>query len=168
MLAVSVSTAVGYDGDAERTAATFRDVDGVRHAVLGDWAVPHVDGTITLLGRGTQCINTGGEKVWPEEVEEALAAHPDVVDAAVVGVPDDEWGEVVAAVVATRSDRGGADAPSADELAAILSEWVATRLARYKRPRIVEFVDEVQHTKLGKPDREWARTPAHLTPPVTR
>ena len=81
VLAVAVSTGVGYYNDPERTAATFREIDGRRHAVPGDWAVPHADGTITLLGRGSGCINTGGEKVWPEEVEEALKEHPDVFDA---------------------------------------------------------------------------------------
>ena len=100
MLAVAESTAIGYYKDPERTAATFREIDGRPYAVPGDWAMPHDDGTITLLGRGSGCINTGGEKVWPEEVEEVLKQHPDVVDAVVVGVPDDEWGEIVAAVVA--------------------------------------------------------------------
>jgi fatty-acyl-CoA synthase len=152
VLAVAVSTAVCYHGDAERSAATFRDVDGVRHAVLGDVAVPHPDGTITLLGRGTQCINTGGEKVWPEEVEDALAEHPAVVDAAVAGVPDDEWGEVVGAVVALRAD-AGPDAPDAEALGA----WVTERLARYKRPRRVVFVAAVRRTAVGKTDRGWAR-----------
>jgi fatty-acyl-CoA synthase len=151
VLAARSSISVGYHRDDARTASTFRDVDGVRYAVLGDWAVPHADGTITLLGRGTQCINTGGEKVWPEEVEEVLAAHPDVIDVAVAGVPDDEWGEVVGAVVATRGRAGDA---GAEELTA----WVGAHLARYKRPRRVEFVDEVQRTAVGKPDREWART----------
>jgi fatty-acyl-CoA synthase len=149
VLAVALSTGVGYYNDPERSAATFRDIDGRRHAVPGDWAIPHADGTITLLGRGSGCINTGGEKVWPEEVEEALKEHPDVVDALVVGVPDDEWGETVAAVVATAP--GAAPAP--DDL----GEWVAARLARYKRPRRVVLVDEVQRTTIGKADYGWAR-----------
>ncbi len=149
VLAVASSTGIGYYHDPERSAATFRDIDGRRHAVPGDWAIPHADGTITLLGRGSGCINTGGEKVWPEEVEEALKEHPDVVDALVVGVPDDEWGESVAAVVATAT---GA-APDPDDL----GEWVATRLARYKRPRRVLLVDDVQRTIIGKADYTWAR-----------
>ena len=150
ILAVTASTGFAYLRDPERSAAAFRDIGGARHAVLGDWAVPHADGTITLLGRGTQCINTGGEKVWPEEVEEVLVAHPAVRDAVVVGIPDDEWGEVVATIVATHPL---AAPPDADELA----EWVAARLARYKRPRRVAFAADVPRTPLGKPDRESAR-----------
>jgi fatty-acyl-CoA synthase len=149
VLAVAVSTGVGYYNDPERSASTFREIDGRVHAVPGDWAVPHADGTITLLGRGSGCINTGGEKVWPEEVEEALKAHPAVIDALVVGVPDDEWGETVAAVVATSAS----GRPEPDEL----SEWVGTHLARYKRPRRVVLVDEVQRTTIGKADYTWAR-----------
>jgi 3-oxocholest-4-en-26-oate---CoA ligase len=149
VLAVAVSTGVGYYNDPERSAATFRDIDGRRHAIPGDWAVPHADGTITLLGRGSGCINTGGEKVWPEEVEETLKGHPDVIDALVVGIADDEWGETVAAVVAVVP--GTAPSPDA------LGEWVADRLARYKRPRRVKLVDEVQRTTIGKADYAWAR-----------
>ena len=149
VLAVAVSTGVGYYNDPERSAATFREIDGRRHAVPGDWAVPHADGTFTLLGRGSGCINTGGEKVWPEEVEEALKAHPEVVDALVVGVSDDEWGESVAAVVAVAPG----SSPTPDDL----SEWVADRLARYKRPRRVALVAEVQRTTIGKADYAWAR-----------
>ncbi|MET0275934.1 MAG: AMP-binding protein [Acidimicrobiia bacterium] len=151
LLAVSESTGIGYYNDPEHTAATFRDLDGRRYAVPGDWALLHDDGTITLLGRGSGCINTGGEKVWPEEVEEALKTHPLVADALVVGVPDDEWGETVAAVVAIEGDRGAP--PTVDELSA----WVGTHLARYKRPRRVVFVDEVQRSAIGKPDYRWAR-----------
>ena len=102
VLAVAVSTGVGYYNDPARSAATFRTIDGTRYAVPGDWALLHDDGTITLLGRGSGCINTGGEKVWPEEVEESLKGHPAVVDALVVGMPDHDWGEVVAAVVGHR------------------------------------------------------------------
>ncbi|MFI5048156.1 MAG: acyl-CoA synthetase, partial [Acidimicrobiia bacterium] len=164
ILAVTDSTGVSYYNDPVRSAATFRVIDGRRYAVLGDWAVPHADGTITLLGRGSGCINTGGEKVWPEEVEASLKTHPAVLDAVVVGVPDAEWGEAVAAVVATRqrSTDADRDAPTAHELA----EWVATQLARYKRPRRVELVDEVQRTTVGKPDYEWARS-LLTTPPIT-
>ena len=121
VLAVAVSTGVGYYNDPARSAATFRTIDGSRYAVPGDWALLHDDGTITLLGRGSGCINTGGEKVWPEEVEESLKGHPAVVDALVVGMPDHDWGEVVAAVVATAPDAR----VDPDEL----GEWVGTRLA---------------------------------------
>lgn len=158
VLAVAVSTGIGYYNDPERTAITFRDIDGRRHAVPGDWAIPHADGTITLLGRGSGCINTGGEKVWPEEVEEALKEHPEVIDALVIGIPDDEWGESVAAVVAP--------APGTTPDARALGEWVTARLARYKRPRRVVLVDEVQRTTIGKADYVWAR--AQLTDDLTR
>jgi fatty-acyl-CoA synthase len=155
VLAVSGSAAVGYYNDPVRSAATFREIDGERYAVPGDWAIVHDDRTITLLGRGSGCINTGGEKVWPEEVEEVLKEHDHVVDAIVVGVRDDEWGEVIAAVVALDFARGtGVDAPGADELAA----WVGGRLASYKRPRRVVFVDAIQRTSVGKADYAWART----------
>ncbi len=115
VLAVTRSTGVGYYNDPERTASTFREIDGRRYVVPGDWAVPHADGTITLLGRGSGCINTGGEKVWPEEVEEMLKTHPEVLDALVVGIPDDEWGESVAAVVAVTAPATG-DRPTPEEL----------------------------------------------------
>ena len=96
---------LGYYKDPEKTAATFPVIDGVRWAVPGDHAVAEADGIITLLGRGSVSINTGGEKVYPEEVEAALKAHPDVFDAVVVGVPDERWGERVVAVVQPRDGR---------------------------------------------------------------
>ena len=154
VLAVKTSTGIGYYNDPERSAKTFRTIDGERYAVPGDWALLHEDRTITLLGRGSGCINTGGEKVWPEEVEEALKEHADVVDALVVGVPDHEWGEVVAAVVALDPSRDDSSPPpSADELSA----WVGARLAGYKRPRRVALVDEVRRNSIGKADYAWAR-----------
>ena len=133
---------------------TFREIDGTPYAMPGDWAIVHDDRTITLLGRGSGCINTGGEKVWPEEVEEVLKNHPAVVDAIVVGLPDDEWGETVAAVVSLGSghDDDG-DPPSPDELSA----WVGQLLASYKRPRRLVVVDQVQRTTVGKADYAWAR-----------
>jgi fatty-acyl-CoA synthase len=152
VLAVAHSAAIGYYKDPERSAVTFRDIDGAPHALPGDWAIVHEDGTITLLGRGSGCINTGGEKVWPEEVEETLKEHPAVADAIVVGLPDEEWGESVAAVVSIRDGHEGA--PTPDELSA----WVAARLASYKRPRRVVVVEQVQRTSVGKADYTWART----------
>jgi fatty-acyl-CoA synthase len=153
VLAVARSTAIGYYNDPERSARTFREIDGTRYAIPGDFAIVHEDRTITLLGRGSGCINTGGEKVWPEEVEEVLKEHPAVVDAVVVGLPDDEWGESVAAVVSV-TDPGRSATPSSDELA----NWVAGRLASYKRPRRVVVVDHVQRTTVGKADYTWARS----------
>jgi 3-oxocholest-4-en-26-oate---CoA ligase len=149
VLAVRTSCATGYYKDPERSATTFREIDGVLHAIPGDYATVDTDGTLTLLGRGSNCINSGGEKVWPKEVEEVLKEHPGVSDAVVMGVPDDDWGEVVAAVVATTGD----DPPDADAL----GEWVGARLAGYKRPRRFVFSDEVGRTTVGKLDYEWAR-----------
>ena len=94
---------VGYYKDEEKTAATFKVFNGVRYAIPGDYARVESDGTVTMLGRGSVSINTGGEKVYPEEVEAALKGHPDVFDALVVGVPDERYGQCVAAVIAPRS-----------------------------------------------------------------
>jgi fatty-acyl-CoA synthase len=149
VLAVHTSCATGYYKDPARTAATFRMIDGRLHAIPGDQAILHADGTLTLLGRGSNCINSGGEKIWPEEVEEVLKEHPSVTDAVVLGVPDDEWGQIVAAVVATNGD----DTPDADAL----GDWVSARLAGYKRPRRFVFADEVGRNTVGKLDYEWAR-----------
>jgi fatty-acyl-CoA synthase len=151
VLAVAHSTAVGYYKDPARSATTFPVIDGTQYAIPGDWALHHADGTITLLGRGSGCINTGGEKVWPEEVEEVLKTHPAVTDAIVVGVPDTEWGETVGAVVSLRA--GDGPAPTGEHLSA----WVGSRLASYKRPRRVAIVDEVRRTTVGKADYDWAR-----------
>ena len=92
-------TPVGYYKDPEKSAATFSVIDGVRYSIPGDYAEVEADGTVTLLGRGQQCINTGGEKVYPEEVEEVLKQHPTVADAVVVGVPDERFGEAITALV---------------------------------------------------------------------
>ncbi|HUS61788.1 MAG TPA: AMP-binding protein, partial [Acidimicrobiales bacterium] len=121
---------LGYHKDAEKTALTFPVVDGVRWALPGDMAMVETDGTVIILGRGSVSINTGGEKVYPEEVESCLKAHPAVYDAVVVGVPDDRWGERVCAVVAPRS---GQQLPTA----ASLADFCGDRLAGYKLPREV-------------------------------
>ena len=140
---------VGYYKDPQKTAATFVEFDGVRWAIPGDRAVIEDDGTITVLGRGSQCINTGGEKVFPEEVEAVLKSHPDVFDAIVVGIPDARFGEAVAAVVAPRPGR----TPTLDELAA----HARTELAGYKIPKRLVLVDEVARTPAGKPNYRWAK-----------
>lgn len=140
---------IGYYKDPEKTAATFVEIDGVRWAVPGDRAVIEDDGTITVLGRGSQCINTGGEKVFPEEVEAVLKSHPDVFDAVVVGVPDERWGEAVTAVVAPREGRS----PTLDDL----REHAGAALARYKVPRHLVVVDHVERSPSGKPDYRWAK-----------
>jgi 3-oxocholest-4-en-26-oate---CoA ligase len=135
---------LGYLKDPERSARTFPVIDGVRHSVPGDYATVKADGTLVLLGRGSGVINTAGEKVFPEEVEEALKAHPSVVDAAVVGQPDERFGEAVAALVELRPDR-----PVPDE--AELIEHVKGRLAGYKAPRRV-VLGPVGRTATGKLD----------------
>jgi acyl-CoA synthetase (AMP-forming)/AMP-acid ligase II len=140
---------IGYYKDAEKTAATFVEFDGVRWAIPGDRAVIEADGTITVLGRGSQCINTGGEKVFPEEVEAVLKSHPDVFDAIVVGVPDARFGEAVAAVVAPRKGR----TPTLDELVTHSRQ----ALAGYKLPKHLVLVDEVSRTPAGKPNYRWAK-----------
>jgi acyl-CoA synthetase (AMP-forming)/AMP-acid ligase II len=140
---------VGYYKDALKTAATFVEFDGVRWALPGDRAVIEEDGTITVLGRGSQCINTGGEKVFPEEVEAVLKSHPDVFDAVVVGIPDARFGEAVAAVVAPRRGR----TLTLDALAG----HARTALAGYKIPKRLVLVEEVARTPAGKPNYRWAK-----------
>ena len=141
---------LGYYKDDEKTAATFvTAADGARWVVPGDFAVVEADGTITLLGRGSVCINSGGEKVYPEEVEAALKSHPDVFDAVVVGVPDDRYVERVAAIVQARP---GAE-PSLEELRAHSRD----KLAGYKLPRQLVLADEIPRTPVGKPDYRAAK-----------
>lgn len=144
LLAVAGPSPVGYHKDPDKTARTFLDIDGVRHTVPGDWARLEPDGTLTLLGRGSLCINTGGEKVFPEEVEEALKTHKAVRDATVVGIPDQRMGEVIAAAVELID---GAEVTS-DELIAHTKKTIAA----YKAPRRVLIVDSVGRAPNGKAD----------------
>lgn len=139
---------LGYHNDPEKTAATFPVIDGERVSVPGDYGSVEADGTVTLLGRGSTSINTGGEKVFPEEVEEALRTHADVEDALVVGVPHERFGSVVAAMVAVRGGAGAAE----PDLGERLVEHVRERLARYKAPRYVMAVDSVGRGPNGKAD----------------
>ncbi len=151
---------VGYHKDEAKTAATFVvAADGKRYAVPGDFATVEADGQITLLGRGSVCINSGGEKIYPEEVESSLKAHPEVFDAVVVGVPDERWGSTVAAVVAPR--RPGAP-PTLEELDA----HCRSRIAGYKVPRRLCLVDEVVRSPAGKPDYRWALAAATEAAPA--
>ena len=138
-----------YHKDPEKSAATFVLVDGQRFAVSGDFALVEEDGSMRLLGRGSVCINSGGEKIFPEEVEAALKAHPAVFDAVVVGVPDDRWGERVAAVVQPRAGT----APTVDEIDAHCRELVAG----YKVPRELHLVATIERSPSGKPDYPWAK-----------
>ncbi|MFZ4235377.1 acyl-CoA synthetase [Streptomyces murinus] len=141
---------LGYYNDPVKTAETFFERDGVRWVLLGDMATVDTDGVLTVLGRGSQCINTGGEKVYPEEVEQALKAHPDVYDALVAGVPDAVWGNHVAAVVQLRA---GAPRLSLSEL----RTHCRTRLAGYKIPRQLVLADTIHRSPSGKADYRWAR-----------
>jgi fatty-acyl-CoA synthase len=135
---------VGYLGDPAKTAQTFRTIDGRRYAVTGDEARVEPNGWITLLGRGTAVINTGGEKVWPEEVEAALRSNPDVVDIAVVGRDDERWGQRVTAILQMSTESQVSD----EQLAAVCRE----KLAPYKCPKDWLRVDAVPRTPVGKPD----------------
>src|SRR6201997_2107049 len=139
---------LGYYKDPVKTAEMFTEVNGKRYAVPGDWARVEEDGTITMLGRGNTCVNTGGEKVYPEEVEGALKSHPDVFDSLVIGVPDDRLGQRVAALVQLRPG-AAADQPA-------LQAHVHGLLAGYKAPRTVWFVDSIGRTVSGKADYRWA------------
>jgi acyl-CoA synthetase (AMP-forming)/AMP-acid ligase II len=140
---------LGYYKDPERTAQTFIEVGGTRYAIPGDFATVEEDGQVTLLGRGSIVINTGGEKVFPEEVEGVLKSHPDVFDVLVVGVPDERWGERVTAVVQAREGR----TPSVEEL----DTHCRTQIAAYKSPKQVFLVDQISRAPSGKPDYPWAK-----------
>ena len=149
-LAVGSHIPLGYFKDADKTAETFREVDGRRYSIPGDYATVEEDGTVTLLGRGSVSINSGGEKIFPEEVEEAVKQSRSVADVVVVGVPDDRFGEAVTAVVAPAP--GGT--PDADDIADAVER---SGLARFKRPRHVVVVDRVPRGPNGKADYAWAR-----------
>jgi acyl-CoA synthetase (AMP-forming)/AMP-acid ligase II len=140
---------LGYYKDPARTAAMFAEVDGKRYAIPGDMARVEDDGTLTLLGRGNTCVNTGGEKVFPEEVEGALKSHPDVFDALVIGVPDARLGQRVAALIQPR--------PGAAADLGALQEHVRRQLAGYKVPRSIWLAEAIRRTVSGKADYAWAR-----------
>ena len=143
---------LGYYKDAEKSARTFRVIDGARWSIPGDWATVEADGTLRLLGRGSQCINTGGEKVYPEEVEEVIKTYPGVADAACVGVPDERFGEAVVALVET------ADGEDVEE--AGLIAHVKQHLAGYKAPRRVVVLPSLGRAPNGKVDYQALRTQA--------
>ncbi len=151
-VATSGFVPLGYYKDPEKSAATFREVDGVRYSFPGDYATVEADGSITLLGRGSVCINTGGEKVFPEEVEEAVKRHDAVYDCLVVGVPDDRFGERVVAVTSFREGR------RADE--SDLIDFTRDHLAGYKLPKQILAVDVVKRAPNGKADYKWAKQAA--------
>jgi acyl-CoA synthetase (AMP-forming)/AMP-acid ligase II len=143
---------IGYYKDPEKTAATIVESGGRRWVLSGDYATIEADGRIVLHGRGSVSINTGGEKVFPEEVEKVLVAHPAVRDAVVVGVPDERWGSKVVAVVSLE--------PGSHLDLASLQEHCRASLAGYKLPRELVVVDEVQRNPNGKADYRWARAAA--------
>ncbi len=149
-IAKSGHVPLGYYGDEAATAATFPVIDGERWAVLGDLAQVEGDGSVVVLGRGSTCINTGGEKVFPEEVEQALKAHPAVLDALVAGIPDLRFGERVAAVVELRAGAGAVGAEA-------LREHCRAAVAGYKVPARIEFVPAIIRSPSGKADYRWAR-----------
>jgi fatty-acyl-CoA synthase len=157
VLALGGRNPIGYYKDEQKTKSTFKEIDGVRYSIPGDYATVDLDGSIQLLGRGSVVINTGGEKVFPEEVEEALKTHPSVRDAVAVAIPDARFGEVVAAVVELQP---GADRPTEQELI----DHVKGRLAGFKAPKRVRFVESIERSPAGKIDysrhrsetTEWA------------
>ncbi|HZZ70344.1 MAG TPA: acyl-CoA synthetase [Phenylobacterium sp.] len=148
MVAVGPPNPFGYYKDPEKTARTFRVIDGVRYSIPGDWCVVEADGSLTLLGRGNACINTAGEKVFPEEVEEVLKTHPDVEDALVVGLPHPKWGQSVTGVLRLRDGR------QLDEPALIAH--VRGRLAAYKAPKRIFAGDVALRAPNGKADYKSA------------
>ena len=147
---------VGYYKDPEKTAATFITFEGKRYSCPGDWAQVEADGSLTLLGRGSVCINTGGEKVFPEEVEEALKTHPAIHDAVAVGIPDDRFGQAVTAVV---EPEAGAAIDEADVIG-----HVKAKLAHYKAPKRIFVVDDLERAANGKVDyKRWTEHAASST-----
>ena len=151
MLAVKGNIPLGYYKDPDKSDETFRTINGERYSIPGDFAQVEEDGSIILLGRGSVCINSGGEKIFPEEVEEAIKTHPLVSDCLVVGVPDDRFGQAVAAVISAPDLK--------DESELDLSE-VLSELSRYKHPRKVVLVPKVMRAANGKPDYAWAKETA--------
>ena len=152
MVAAGGTVPRGYYKDEAKSAATFKTIDGVRYSFPGDWAVVEADGTLTLLGRGSNCINTGGEKVYPEEVEEAVKKHPDVVDCLVVGIEDEKFGQRVTAVASLQSD-------SKTEPESV-RDFARKQIAAYKVPKQIVFVQQVKRAPNGKADYKWAKKEA--------
>jgi fatty-acyl-CoA synthase len=155
MVGVCGALPVGYYKDPEKTARTFPVINGVRYSIPGDWVRVEADGTLTLLGRGSNCINTAGEKVYPEEVEEALKAHGSVADALVVGIPDPKWGQSITAVVQLHPHE------VLDERA--LTDFVRTRIAAYKVPKRILAKADLARAPNGKADYKHIREFAELT-----
>ncbi len=141
---------VGYYKDKKKSEETFREVNGIRYSFPGDYAKLEEDGTITLLGRGSNCINSAGEKIYPEEVEEALKRNDEIFDCLVVGVDDKKFGQRVVAIVSTEKDKN----ISEDALIESTRQFIAG----YKLPKEILFVDEVQRAPNGKANYKWAKS----------
>jgi fatty-acyl-CoA synthase len=144
------SVPLGYYKDPEKSARTFREIDGVRYSFPGDMATVEADGTITLLGRGSNCINTAGEKVFPEEVEEAVKTHPSIADCLVFGVDDEKYGQ---RVVGVASVADGGEAVVGDAVIA----YTKGKLSSYKVPKQLVVLDVVPRAPNGKADYKKAR-----------
>jgi len=149
---VSQNAAFGYYKDPVKSKATFIEIDGLSYVYTGDWASVEADGTITLLGRGSMCINTAGEKVYAEEVEEAIKRHPAVDDCLVVGLPDEKYGQRVVAV----ASRSANETATGEEV----REWLRNSLSHYKVPKVITMVDAVRRAPNGKADYRWAKETA--------
>jgi fatty-acyl-CoA synthase len=146
-LALGGPLPVGYYNDPVKSEETWPTIDGQRYSIPGDYATVEEDGSIILLGRGSACINSGGEKIYPEEVEEALKLHPAVADCNVVGVPDERWGQAITAVVQLND-------PEIEDQALI--QAVKENLAAYKAPKHIVRVDVLKRHANGKSDYRWA------------
>ena len=149
MVAAGGSVPRGYFKDEAKSAATFKTIDDVRYSFPGDWAIVEADGSLTLLGRGSNCINTAGEKVYPEEVEEAVKRHDDVVDCLVVGIDDEKFGQRVTAVASLR--------PGSDLDGEAIRESLREKIAAFKMPKQLFVVEKVERAPNGKADYKWAR-----------
>jgi len=143
---------VAYYKDPEKSAKTFVEVNGERYSIAGDMGRIEEDGRLTLFGRGSNCINSGGEKIFPEEVEDGLKSHPAIFDALVVGMKDERWGQRVAAVIELEE---GASLSFDD-----MQEHARTVIAGYKVPREMHLVPKVHRAPNGKPDYKWAKAVA--------
>jgi acyl-CoA synthetase (AMP-forming)/AMP-acid ligase II len=140
---------LGYYNDPKKTAEVFVTIRGTRYVVPGDFATVEADGSITLLGRGSIVINSGGEKIFPEEVESSVRSHPDVMDAIVCAAPDERWGQTVAAIIQPRL---GHEPPSLESI----QEHCRSSIAGYKLPRRLHVVETIERSPSGKPDYTWA------------
>ncbi|MEK9649743.1 MAG: AMP-binding protein [Gammaproteobacteria bacterium] len=147
MIGTSGLVPLGYYKDEEKSKATFREIAGTRYSFPGDYALVEFDGTITLLGRGSNCINTAGEKVYPEEIEELVKQHPKIFDCLVVGLPDNRFGQKIVALVSTSSQLDIND----------LDEFLRSKIAGYKVPKHILFVPKVERAPNGKANYKWAK-----------